>query len=360
MTASDAAGLDLGLVHNTEYLNIVDSMFLRRALAEGLSFVSGARWITAADIGDAPGEHLAAAAYSGTSEALVRTEDGIAHLILNDRSLLVRVAAGSRAAATQVHEHIAAALPELSTAGLDVRVRIWWWGRYAAEDMARTMSVPTWQEAAENYVGATRTRLERLMDWSQPPAGGRLILLHGEPGTGKTRALRALAGQWRDWAEFQFITDPERFLDNPTYLMHAIMPRRSRTDAMAAEPWRIIVLEDAGEFLVPDARQGQGQAFSRLLNATDGVLGEAMKALIVVTTNEPLRSLHHALSRPGRCLAEIHFERFGRDAAAGWLQRHSVAAPTTNGALSLAELFAMAEGRERSEPGPRAVGFAPG
>jgi hypothetical protein len=148
MTASDAAGLELGLVHNTEYLNIVDSMFLSRALAEGLSFVSGARWITAADIGDAPGEHLAAAAYSGSSEALVRTEDGIAHLMLNDRSLLVRVAAGSRAAATQVHVHIAAALPEMHMAGLDVRVRIWWWGRYSAEDMARTMAVPSWQEAA--------------------------------------------------------------------------------------------------------------------------------------------------------------------------------------------------------------------
>ena len=29
--------------------------------------------------------------------------------------------------------------------------------------------------------------------------GGRLILWHGEPGTGKTHALRALAWEWRKW-----------------------------------------------------------------------------------------------------------------------------------------------------------------
>jgi hypothetical protein len=72
------------------------------------------------------------------------------------------------------------------------------------------------------------------------------------------------------------------------------------------------VLEDAGEYLAPDAKQTRGQELSRLLNVCDGVLGRAMNALILVTTNEPLRSFHPALSRPGRCIAQVGFERFDR------------------------------------------------
>jgi hypothetical protein len=60
--------------------------------------------------------------------------------------------------------------------------------------------------------------------------------------------------------------------------------------------------------------------------------------LVAITTNEPLARLHPAISRPGRCLAEIHIGRFRREEALTWLGR-----PTgigTDGA-TLAELFAL-------------------
>ena len=34
---------------------------------------------------------------------------------------------------------------------------------------------------------------------TREPARGRLIVWRGPPGTGKTWALRALAGAWREW-----------------------------------------------------------------------------------------------------------------------------------------------------------------
>ena len=62
-----------------------------------------------------------------------------------------------------------------------------------------------------------------------------------------------------------------------------------------------MVLEDTGELLAEDAHTRTGQALSRLLNVTDGVLGQGMNTIVLVSTNEPLGRLHPAIRRAGRC-----------------------------------------------------------
>jgi len=118
------------------------------------------------------------------------------------------------------------------------------------------------------------------------------------------------------------------------------------------------VLEDAGEYLAPDAKQTRGQALSRLLNVCDGVLGQAMNALILVTTNEPLRSLHPALSRPGRCVAQVGFERFDRASIEEWAQREGCKVPE-RATATVADLYAGATGGFEV-PEPRRFGFGGG
>jgi hypothetical protein len=78
-----------------------------------------------------------------------------------------------------------------------------------------------------------------------------------------------------------------------------------------------------------------------------------------VTTNEPIGRLHPAVRRPGRCWAEVHFPAFGADEATAWLALRGVDRPQ-GAPATLAELYALAEGRELVAPAAEPFGFGRG
>lgn len=150
--------------------------------------------------------------------------------------------------------------------------------------------------------------------------------------------------------------DPEQFLANPDYLLEVIGGSRGPAPSRD-EGWKVVVLEDSDEYLAPDAKHQSGQALSRLLNVCDGAFGQAMKVLVLVTTNEPLPTLHPPLSRPGRCLAEVRFDRFDRAAIEDWADHAGMDPPDTS-AATLADFYAHAEGRGKPRVGRSTLGFA--
>jgi hypothetical protein len=213
------------------------------------------------------------------------------------------------ASALAVVEEIRSRIPERV---LDRRVEV----RFTDADTGTRhleIDVRPWAEVRALYAGAVRTALDELVPHVPTvDEARRLLLWHGQPGTGKTSAIRALLYAWRGWADGIVVTDPDALVDSGKYL------RRTVLDNDEGERWQVLVLEDA-ESLLHKGSGGKGMA--KLLNLADGMLGQGLRCLFLITTNEPLGAVHPALVRPGRCLANIEFTALPASQSAGLLGR---------------------------------------
>jgi len=216
----------------------------------------------------------------------------------------------------------------------------WHLGRRGATRSERALDVEAWAEIRGNYAGECLASIDRLMVADPALDEGRLALLYGPPGTGKTTLIRAVADAWREWCSVDIVLDADAMLGDPDYLMHVLLDTEGDDDD---KRWRLLVLEDCGEFVRVDAKQEKGQGLSRLLNLTDGLLGQGSKLMVLISTNDELARLHPAITRPGRCFAQIRVGPLPHAEAVRWLGRRDGVGP--DGA-TLAELYAL-----RRDPG---------
>ena len=273
------------------------------------------------------------------------------------------VASADLRALDQEIARLRALLPECSPEDTrQVAIRFWTWAGERTTSYRRRLDIYQWETIRDNYVGGTQAALDHVMREFRPDGSGQLLLWDGPPGTGKTSALRALIWQWRTWCAAEYIVDPEvLFGAQPSYLVSVLLHDHDEREFSdegeePKHPWRLLILEDSGEFLTMDAKERTGQALSRFLNVVDGLIGQGLRLLVLVTSNEALGKLHPAVSRPGRCVQKIRFQPFPTMEATAWLARHGETQPIGDASRTLAELYALWHGEEEGEQRP-AVGF---
>ena len=123
-----------------------------------------------------------------------------------------------------------------------------------------------------------------------------IILLHGDPGTGKTSYLKYLT---------KLITDKEILFIPPA--MAEVLSEPSIIPFLMENKNSILIIEDAERVISDRETNGSPTGVSNILNLTDGILGDCLNIQIIATFNMKRERIDQALLRKGRLIAEHKF-----------------------------------------------------
>jgi hypothetical protein len=269
-----------------------------------------------------------------------------------NQKLFFSVISNSWDSITDIHEQFTSGLIAPSKQDDKTYIGLWHMtGRGEAMRERRPIDTRQWGNLRGNYTPHVQGVLRNLSNMKPDNVDGRVLLMWGPAGTGKTTFFRSIAHEWRDWASLEYVIDPEQFLGSADYMTQVLVSDEYEYDhdtdrALTNERWRLLILEDVGELIKADARKTSSPgALSRLLNMTDGILGEGRNLILAITTNDDITTLHPAVTRPGRCLAQAEIPAFTRDEAEQWLgPQHADQFHQIGDRATLAELFHIKKG----------------
>ncbi len=134
--------------------------------------------------------------------------------------------------------------------------------------------------------------------FKKTPSIGRIAILNGEPGTGKTHLIRSILSE----LDCVFLIVPSNLLevlDKPEFMPLLLSVREDYEKPI------IMIIEDGDLCLVPRENDNISSIAS-LLNLSDGILGSMLDIKMIISTNAMIKDMDQAILRPGRLCKQIN------------------------------------------------------
>ncbi len=169
---------------------------------------------------------------------------------------------------------------------------------------------------------------EKIMNILDKDESG-LILLHGEPGCGKSSYIKYLIKECKDK---HFVILSQDLLQNMDSFREFLLNQGSKS---------IIIIEDCENLVKSRERVGSNLIISDFLNITDGIYGDLFRLKFILTFNTDVQTIDSALLRKGRLKCKYKFNKLKGERLKNIAKKIGITLSDSqiHNGLSLADLF---------------------
>jgi len=212
---------------------------------------------------------------------------------------------------------------------------------YYVKDFSLEGKVPSFEHAdlhyGEGFEEFHGKMVQRIINETKG-----LVLLHGEPGTGKTQYIRVLLDLISGSGK-RVLYVPPSFA---SHMLEPTMIDFISDWVMEEDGDAIMLIEDAEPLLETRSGDGRSTGISNLLNMTDGIINDMLGLLVIATFNTDLERIDSALLRPQRLLARKEFFRITKENAEKLSKALGMELPDITYPATLAEFYTVKKSQE--------------
>lgn len=219
--------------------------------------------------------------------------------------------------------------------------------------MLKSLGFNTTVLERENYTDKVLQDYDYLIkEFNAKEPSGRLAVVNGPPGTGKTYFCRGMISELKDTLVVLLPSKLVSEVDGPS-LVTLLADQREyefEEDSESKSDPILFIIEDADDCLAPRGTDNMSTV-SSLLNFTEGIFGSLLNVRVICTTNAKKVELDEAFRRPGRLCRQTTVDALD-EAKAGEVYKRITGKEKKDKykkPMTLAEVYADSKGEDLSK-----------